>query len=467
MECAVWRLSSTHTPSHAHHHRFFKRAKDASYVKKHLLEGLPPLPQRVMEIRAGKAATSAKESRLQSAKSMVRYASDVAQWDFTCATGHALGSEGDAASAAAAASIAGANGAAAQLEGEGCTNGKPAATLAPVREVAEIFAHGDRLGVLSGPSTAATSPRSSPDTSRAPSPEQQQAAPSPFAAASAAAFAAPSARERGRRASDSSVAAPSKRTGRFTVYEGSQPYQGPEAAELDAGRTSPQLPDQQQPSPPLQQPQLQKQLSPGTAARQQRSLMRLRSISSPLLIPPLEQPEDAPAAATQQPGVHAAASVAAPAAAAPASDTGAATSPHAVLSAASVARVPSGILSTSLSRPSANGSARSVHFIDKPAEGPSGVTSGAPPAPPAAAAPPEPERRVSNDIAGADLGQKGDQADAGAAPGTAADAARDSHAAAAQAQKLQQQLRQQPGPEEEVVVAPAVRSKGRFKITEA
>ena len=43
-------------------HKFFRQAKDAHYVKQHLLQGLPPLPERVAEIRAGKAATRAKVS---------------------------------------------------------------------------------------------------------------------------------------------------------------------------------------------------------------------------------------------------------------------------------------------------------------------------------------------------------------------------------------------------------------------
>jgi serine/threonine-protein kinase OSR1/STK39 len=43
-------------------HKFFRQARDASYVKQHLLQGLPPLPERVAQIRAGKAATRARVS---------------------------------------------------------------------------------------------------------------------------------------------------------------------------------------------------------------------------------------------------------------------------------------------------------------------------------------------------------------------------------------------------------------------
>ena len=36
--------------------RFFRQAKDADYLKRMLLAGLPPLPQRCMEIRMVSAA---------------------------------------------------------------------------------------------------------------------------------------------------------------------------------------------------------------------------------------------------------------------------------------------------------------------------------------------------------------------------------------------------------------------------
>lgn len=36
--------------------RFFRQAKDADYLKRTLLAGLPPLPQRCMEIRMVSAA---------------------------------------------------------------------------------------------------------------------------------------------------------------------------------------------------------------------------------------------------------------------------------------------------------------------------------------------------------------------------------------------------------------------------
>eukprot|EP00775_Hariotina_reticulata_P001948 gene1948-2277_t len=43
-------------------HKFFKQARDADYLKRHILADLPPLPQRVTEIRVGKAATRAREN---------------------------------------------------------------------------------------------------------------------------------------------------------------------------------------------------------------------------------------------------------------------------------------------------------------------------------------------------------------------------------------------------------------------
>jgi serine/threonine-protein kinase OSR1/STK39 len=54
-------------------HRFWRHARDAGYLKRHLLEGMPPLAQRHGEIRAGAggAATRALDNELRAAASQV------------------------------------------------------------------------------------------------------------------------------------------------------------------------------------------------------------------------------------------------------------------------------------------------------------------------------------------------------------------------------------------------------------
>ncbi|WIA42603.1 hypothetical protein OEZ86_008578 [Tetradesmus obliquus] len=59
-------------------HKFFKQAKDAEFLKRTLLADLPPLPQRCNEIRAGKAATMARENERASLASHISYVTDVA-----------------------------------------------------------------------------------------------------------------------------------------------------------------------------------------------------------------------------------------------------------------------------------------------------------------------------------------------------------------------------------------------------
>ena len=60
--------------------RFFKRARDAEFLKRMLLMDLPSLPQRVSEIRAGKAATQARQNDRDMLASQISYIADVAQW---------------------------------------------------------------------------------------------------------------------------------------------------------------------------------------------------------------------------------------------------------------------------------------------------------------------------------------------------------------------------------------------------
>lgn len=60
-------------------HRFFQKARDKRYVVKALLEGLPPLSERVREIRTGE--NDVENSRRRRA-SMAHYVEEVTDWNF-------------------------------------------------------------------------------------------------------------------------------------------------------------------------------------------------------------------------------------------------------------------------------------------------------------------------------------------------------------------------------------------------
>lgn len=79
--------------------RFWRQAKDHTFVKKYLLDGLPPLPQRVAELRNGRGGKNAGDGDFKMAVSQAAYMSDVAQWDFNCvlqpAAGKDEGAQGD------------------------------------------------------------------------------------------------------------------------------------------------------------------------------------------------------------------------------------------------------------------------------------------------------------------------------------------------------------------------------------
>ncbi|GAX79145.1 hypothetical protein CEUSTIGMA_g6585.t1 [Chlamydomonas eustigma] len=65
-------------------HKFFKQARDNAYLKKHLLQGLPILPQRVQNIRRGKddAATCTPENQKRLMMSYESYLGSVTDWNF-------------------------------------------------------------------------------------------------------------------------------------------------------------------------------------------------------------------------------------------------------------------------------------------------------------------------------------------------------------------------------------------------
>lgn len=68
-------------------HKFFKQGRDEEYLARYLLAGLPPLPDRVQQIRSGtgKAATSAEENNRRYEASQDEYIKGVSSWNFDIA----------------------------------------------------------------------------------------------------------------------------------------------------------------------------------------------------------------------------------------------------------------------------------------------------------------------------------------------------------------------------------------------
>lgn len=68
-------------------HKFFKTTHDQSTVRRHLLDGLPTLPDRVKALRTGSApsAHNCEQSRAQAAESRNQYVAGVSAWNFDLA----------------------------------------------------------------------------------------------------------------------------------------------------------------------------------------------------------------------------------------------------------------------------------------------------------------------------------------------------------------------------------------------
>lgn len=66
-------------------HRFFKQARDEEYLQMHLVDDLPSLPERVQQIRAGKAATCAADNDRRLEVSQQEYVKGVSSWNFDLA----------------------------------------------------------------------------------------------------------------------------------------------------------------------------------------------------------------------------------------------------------------------------------------------------------------------------------------------------------------------------------------------
>ncbi|KXZ56373.1 hypothetical protein GPECTOR_1g330 [Gonium pectorale] len=63
-------------------HKFFKTAKDAKYLKDNLVGNLPPLSERVNQIRTGVAATNKLDNDRNLEKSQEEYRKGVSSWNF-------------------------------------------------------------------------------------------------------------------------------------------------------------------------------------------------------------------------------------------------------------------------------------------------------------------------------------------------------------------------------------------------
>ncbi|GAX82215.1 hypothetical protein CEUSTIGMA_g9643.t1 [Chlamydomonas eustigma] len=66
-------------------HKFFKQARDAEFLSKHLMLGLPSLGDRVQEIRQGRAATNSKDNERNFVQSQEEYKKGVSSWNFDVA----------------------------------------------------------------------------------------------------------------------------------------------------------------------------------------------------------------------------------------------------------------------------------------------------------------------------------------------------------------------------------------------
>lgn len=66
-------------------HKFFKQARDDEYLARNLMAGLPPLGERVQDIRQGKAATNAMDNDKNFAKSQDEYKKGISSWNFDVA----------------------------------------------------------------------------------------------------------------------------------------------------------------------------------------------------------------------------------------------------------------------------------------------------------------------------------------------------------------------------------------------
>ncbi|KAI8474347.1 MAG: kinase-like domain-containing protein [Monoraphidium minutum] len=308
---------------------FFRHhAKDAAYVKRHLLENLPPLPQRVSEIRRGAsaAATQALENDRRAAASQARalsaflrpgrgqavlYMNDVAQWDFNCILPPAEGPEGKGPVSFQAHDICSristpppGTGAASTSTSPLPAAGGDAAAAAAATPAAAGAVGADAAAPRAPAAAAAAAAGSSTDASRDASPARPRDAAGGGPPPPAAAPPAPAAALGSGPPSRAGTPQP-RRLGRFTLVEGSEPFVGPELS-ADGGPPPPPA-GAAAPPPPRRSGEQQQQRagegeqlaprpagdagaaggsgsgSPGTPKSARSPVARTRSISSPNL----------------------------------------------------------------------------------------------------------------------------------------------------------------------------------------
>lgn len=80
-KCLVKDPTKRPTAAQLLEHKFFKTAHDSSYLVKHLLAGLPPLPERVRQMRQGTAADP-KVQAAEMQRSQEAYMRGVSGWNF-------------------------------------------------------------------------------------------------------------------------------------------------------------------------------------------------------------------------------------------------------------------------------------------------------------------------------------------------------------------------------------------------
>jgi serine/threonine-protein kinase OSR1/STK39 len=86
-KCLVKNPHERPTASQLLEHKFFKTAHDANYLKRHLLDNLPSIPQRLAKLRAEQAAGKAKQSAQDKEilASQQEYRRGVSAWNFDIA----------------------------------------------------------------------------------------------------------------------------------------------------------------------------------------------------------------------------------------------------------------------------------------------------------------------------------------------------------------------------------------------
>ncbi|KAK9806028.1 hypothetical protein WJX73_007033 [Symbiochloris irregularis] len=87
-KCLVKDLSKRPTAAQLLEHKFFKTAHDSNYLVKHLLAGMPAVPERVKQMRQGRGpnAQTGQTDQARDIQSQEAYVKGVSAWNFDVAT---------------------------------------------------------------------------------------------------------------------------------------------------------------------------------------------------------------------------------------------------------------------------------------------------------------------------------------------------------------------------------------------